>query len=244
MKVRDVMSREVISVPPTMRLRELAQLLTEHRISGVPVIEDGAVVGIISEADVLVKQVGRPVSRRRPLEWIFGDAQDPEELRRRNAATVGEAMSSPAVTIEGDRPLREAAALMVDSRVNRLPVTSDGTLVGILTRSDLVRAYLHRDEEALRSIREQVFRKTMWLDPDAYRIDVREGIVTLGGTVDRKSTATILERLIGVVEGVDRVESELGWEFDDSRLEPSAEGEPEPGAQDITARERPRPLRG
>lgn len=244
MKVRDVMSRDVISASPTMQLKELARLLTEHRISGVPVLDDGALVGIVSEADVLVKQVGRPLSRRRPLDWIFGESHDPEEMRRRTAVTVGEAMSSPAVTIDADRPLREAAAMMVDSRINRLPVTSDGSLVGILTRADLVRAYLHRDEEALRTIRQEVFQKTMWLDPAAFEIEVREGIVALGGKVDRKSTATILERLIGLVEGVDRVDNQLTWELDDSKLEPPDSGEPMPGATDLTARERPRPIRG
>ncbi len=242
MKVRDVMSSDVVSVAPNMPLKELAALLTERRISGVPVVDGGNVVGVVSEADVLMKQVGRPISRRRPLEWIFGEQQDPEEVRRRMAATVGEAMSAPAVTIHADRPLREAAALMVDSKVNRLPIVDDGRLVGILTRADLVRAYLRRDEEALRAIREDVFRKTMWLDPDAYRLSVREGKLSMEGKVDRKSTSTILERLGGLVEGVDRIDNRLTWEFDDSHLEPPADGEPMPGAVNLTARERPRPV--
>jgi hypothetical protein len=191
-----------------------------------------------------MKQVGRPVSRRRPLEWIFGEQQDPEELRRRLASTAGDAMTAPAVTIDAGRSLREAAALMVDAKVNRLPVTTDDRLVGILTRADLVRAYLHRDDEALRAIREDVFRKTMWLDPDAYELSVREGALTMGGKVDRKSTATILERLSGLVEGVDRVDNRLTWQLDDTNLEPPPDGEPMPGAVDLTARERPRPIRG
>lgn len=244
MKVRDVMSRDVLSVPRQMPLKELAELLTERRISGVPVVDDDRVVGVVSEADVLMKQVGRPISRRRPLEWIFGEQQDAEEVRRRMASTVGDAMTSPAVTIDAGRSLREAAALMVDAKVNRLPVIEADRLVGILTRADLVRAYLRRDDEALRAIREDVFRKTMWLDPDAYQLGVREGALTMRGKVDRKSTATILERLSGLVEGVDRVDNELTWEFDDSNLEPPPDGEPMPGAVDLTARERPRPIRG
>jgi CBS domain-containing protein len=244
MKVRDVMSRDVVSVSRDMPLKELAALLSERRISGVPVVDDERVVGVVSEADVLMKQVGRPVSRRRPLEWIFGEQQDPEELRRRLASTAGDAMTAPAVTIDAGRSLREAAALMVDAKVNRLPVTTDDRLVGILTRADLVRAYLHRDDEALRAIREDVFRKTMWLDPDAYELSVREGALTMGGKVDRKSTATILERLSGLVEGVDRVDNRLTWQLDDTNLEPPPDGEPMPGAVDLTARERPRPIRG
>lgn len=242
MKVRDVMSGEVISVPASMHLKELAALLVEHKISGAPVTDaDGSVIGVVSEADVLMKQVGRSISRRRPLEWIFGESHDPDELRRRVATTVGDAMSAPAVTIEGDRSLRDAAALMVDSKVNRLPVLADGRLVGIVTRADLVRAYLHRDEDAELAVREQVFRKTMWLDPANYEIAVREGALSLGGKVDRKSTADILERLSGLVEGVDRVQNSLTWELDDSKLELTPSGEPMPGAMDLTARERLRP---
>jgi CBS domain-containing protein len=243
MKVRDVMSRDVISVPREMHLKELATVLTEHQISGVPVTDaDGKVIGVVSEADVLMKQVGRPISRRRPLEWIFGESHDAEEMRRRVASTVGEAMTAPAVTVEGSRPLREAAALMVDSKVNRLPVLDDGKLVGILTRADLVRAYLHRDDEALRTVREDVFRKTMWLEPERYEIDIHEGALTMAGKVDRKSTADILDRLAGLVEGVDRVDNRLTWELDDTKLEPPSTREPMPGAVDLTARERPRPL--
>ena len=159
-----------------------------------------------------------------------------------STGTVGEAMTAPAVTIDADRPLREAAARMVDDKVNRLPVVHDGRLVGIVTRADLVRAYLHRDDDALRAVRDEVFRKTMWLDPDAYGIEVREGTLTLTGKVDRKSTAEILERLSGVVEGVDRVDNRLTWELDDSNIEPPSTIEPMPGAVDLTARERRRPL--
>ncbi|HEX5397193.1 MAG TPA: CBS domain-containing protein [Candidatus Limnocylindria bacterium] len=243
MKVRDVMSRDVISVPRDMHLKELAGLLTDHQISGAPVTDaDGAVIGVVSEADILMKQVGRTAARRRPLEWIFGESHDAEEIRRRVASTVGEAMTSPAVTIDAERPLREGAALMVDSKVNRLPVLEDGNLVGILTRADLVHAYLRRDEEALRAVREDVFRKTMWLEPERYETDISEGALTLAGKVDRKSTAEIIGRLAGLVEGVDRVDNRLTWDLDDSDIQPPSTREPMPGAVDLTARERPRPL--
>lgn len=243
MKIRDVMTLEVISVSPAMRLKDLARLLSERRISGVPVVDEGgAVVGVISEADLLVKQMGRPLTRRTPLEWIFGEVHNPDELRRRAATTVRQAMSSPAITVDADRPLREAAAVMVERGINRLPVTDDGRLVGIVTRADFVRAYLHRDEEILHAIRDNVIRRTMWLDPDDLQVEVREGLVRIAGTVDRRSTATILEKLMSVVDGVDGLESYLTWEFDDSAVEPAAESEPEPGAASLIARERPRPL--
>jgi CBS domain-containing protein len=243
MRVRDVMTRGVVTVPPELSLREVARTLTEHQISGVPVVdEDGAILGVVSEADLLVKQLSRPVSRRLPLEWILGERHDPAELRRRAATTASEAMSAPAVTIDAGRPLREAAAVMIDRSVNRLPVTADGRLVGIVTRADLVRAYLRLDQEILHAVTEDVVRRTMWLDPAALDIDVRDGVVRLGGTVDRRSTARILEKLIGLVDGVALVESMLTWELDDSGIGPGGETEHEPGSASVAARERPQAL--
>jgi CBS domain-containing protein len=245
MKVRDVMTSEVVSVVPAMRLKDLARLLLDRRISGAPVVDEaGDIVGVISETDLLAKEVGRPLSRRTPLDWIFGERPNPSEQRRREATTVEQAMSAPAMTVEADRPLREAAAIMVDRAVNRLPVIEKGRLVGIITRADLVRAYVRRDEDVLRTVRDDVVRRTMWLDPDDLRVTVRDGVVRIAGTVDRRSTATILEKLIGLVEGVDGVANYLTWDFDDSGMEATERDEPEPGAASLTARARPRALHG
>jgi CBS domain-containing protein len=240
MKVSDVMTRDVTSVTPDTPLRDVARLLGDKRISGVPVVaNDGTCIGIVSEADLLAKQVSRPSSRRSPLEWILGEQRDPEELRRRGASTAEEAMSSPVISVAPDRPLRDAAALMVDLAVNRLPVISGDELVGIVTRADLVRAYLRLDEDIEHTIRDDVLRRTMWLDPDDFAIEVREGHVRIGGHVDRRSTARIIERLVGLVDGVAEVESHLVGELDDSRLPSAVETDHEPGAASITARETP-----
>lgn len=245
MKVRDVMSREVVSVSPSARLKDLAALLVEHRISGLPVIDDdGAIVGVVSEADLIVKQLGNVSNRHRPMAWLFDDRPDADELRRRAATTAAQAMTSPATTIDAGRPLREAATLMVNRGINRLPVTEDGQLVGIITRADLVRAYLQRDQEILQTIRENVIRRTMWLEPDDLSVEVREGMVRIAGRVDRRSTATILGKLIGIVDGVEGVDSDLTWEFDDTVFEPIAESEHEPAAASLLMRERPRDMHG
>ncbi|MGZ8562657.1 MAG: CBS domain-containing protein [Candidatus Limnocylindria bacterium] len=245
MKVRDVMTHQVITARPEMTLRDLALLLSEHRISGMPVVDaSGSILGIVSEADILVKERGNAPSHGSGLSWLFGERAAPDELRQHAATTVGQAMTRPAICIDHDRPLREAAALMLDRSINRLPVTENGLLVGILTRADLVRAYLRRDDEARDAIRDQVLRKTMWLNPDDMRVEVHEGIARLAGTVDRRSTAAIIERLVWLVDGVDQVESDLGWELDDSEALPADTIDHEPGAASLVTRERPRPLRG
>ena len=237
MKVRDVMTRDVITVDTRTPLREVALVLAESRISGVVVVdESGRPVGIVSEGDLLAKQLSRPAKRRDPLEWIFGEHRDPEELRRRAAATAAEAMSSPVVSIDADRPLREVAELMVDRDVNRLPVIADGELAGIVTRADMVRAYLHLDEEITSTIREQVLRRTMWLEPTKFDVAVSDGRVEISGQVDRRSTADIIERLVGVVDGVVGVKAHLGWALDDTHLAAPIETEAEPGAASLAAR--------
>jgi CBS domain-containing protein len=245
MKIRDVMTRQVVTARPEMSLRDLALLMSEHRISGMPVLDGaGSVIGVVSEADILAKERGHEPVHGSGLSWLFGERAAPDELRRHAAVTVGEGMTTPAITIDQDRPLREAAALMLDRGVNRLPVIAKGLLVGILSRADLVRAYIGRDEEALATIRDQVLRKTMWLDPDDMVLEVREGVARLGGTVDRQSTATIIERLVSLVDGIDLVVNDLRWEMDDSELSPDGESDHEPGAASLLARERPRPLHG
>jgi CBS domain-containing protein len=243
MKVRDVMTSEVVGVWPATRLKDLARLLSEPLISGAPVVdEDGEVVGGVSEADLVAKQVGRSLSRRTPLDWIFGDRPSAWEQRARAATTVAQAMTAPAITVDADRPLREAAALMVDWGVNWLPVIEAGRLVGIVTRAGLVRAYLRRDEEILRTVREDVIRHTIWLDPDELQVEVREGMARIAGTVDRRSTATILEKLIRLVEGVDGVANDLTWEFDDRKV--TSTEDRQPGAAPMTTRDRPREVHG
>ncbi len=242
MKVMEVMTREVVTVSPETPLREVARILTEARIGGVPVVDPaGTCVGVVSEADLLAKHVSRPM-RRGGLDWIFGELHDPEEARRRAATSAADAMSSPAITIEGDRHVREAAALMVDRDVNRLPVVADGKVVGIVSRADLVRAYLRRDDEIAVAIRDDVLRRTMWLDPADFEVAVRDGGVRIAGHVDRRSTARIIERLIGLIDGVSRMESGIDWEWDDSEATPAPVSEPEPTAASLASRDRPQPL--
>lgn len=241
MKIRDVMTDAVATVSPEATLHEVAQVLTDRRVSGLPVVtDDGTCIGVISEADLVLKQAGQSTSRRRPLDWILGESPDPEQQRRRAATIAREAMSSPVVTVEADRPLRDAADRMVASHVNRLPVVDNGRLVGIVTRADLVRAYLHMDEEIEHAIRDDLLDHTMWLNPSRFQIKVREGHVTIRGTVDRRSTATIIAKLIGLLDGVAAVTSDLTWELDDSKFEPPMDGEREPGAASMASRERPR----
>jgi CBS domain-containing protein len=105
---------------------------------------------------------------------------------------------------------------MVERQVNRLPVARNGHLVGIVTRADVVRAYLRPDEEIRRLVRDDIVLRTMWIAPETVDIEVSGGIVHLAGTLDRRSTVETLVGLVERLEGVVKVESSLRWQFDDS----------------------------
>jgi CBS domain-containing protein len=241
MKIRDVMTTDVVTVRPDSPLRDLARVLSERGISGLPIVDgEGRCIGVVSEGDILFKELG-PRTPPRPLEWLLGARPDAEAARRRTAKTARDAMTTPVISVEPDRPLRVAADLMVRHSVNRLPVVEDGRLVGIVTRADLVRAYLRLDEEIATAVRRDIIEHTMWLDAAAFGVEVHEGAVRISGDVDRRSTARILVKLIGLVDGVSSVDSTIRWRFDDLDVQPPA-AEREPGAASLAARERPADL--
>lgn len=222
--VRDVMTKSVISVHPETPLKEVAQLLIDQRISGASVVDDdGVVVGVVSEADFLVKEQGAEAVRHRPLAWLVGESRESNaQLAKVGAVTAGEAMTAPAITIESDRRISEAASLMTARCVNRLPVVEGGRLVGIVTRADLMRAFVRPDDELAKTIREDVLLRILWLDPALFSVVVEDGVVSISGKVDRRSTAEVLERAVGMVPGVVDVHIDVTWSLDDDRLEPAS----------------------
>jgi len=120
------------------------------------------------------------------------------------------------VTIEGDRPLELAARLMLERGVHRLPVVdAAGTLVGIVTRGDLVRAFVRSDAEIAAEIRTEVVARRLWLDPSSVQIEVAEGEVTLTGRLESRADAEALEALARRVPGVVAVRANLTWADDD-----------------------------
>jgi len=229
MKVGDVMTRSVAAVRPETPLRDVAALMVERGISGVPVVDaEGSVLGIVSEADFVIKERGVVADRNRLLQRIFGKSRkERAELAKIEATTAGEAMTSPAITVEATDTLQAVAELMASRRINRLPVIEGIRLVGIVTRADLVRAYVRSDAELERLVREEVLAKTAFtLEPEVFEVVVQSGIVHLGGRVDRRSLAETIVEVTHGLGGIVGVESHLTWEMDDVDL-PAGPGEPE-----------------
>ena len=209
MKVSDLMTREVVHVRPDATLKDVARLLVEHRISGLPVCDDaGRVLGVVSEADILVRETG-PAPREGLLAQLFEDPRK-SEAKKAAARTAAEAMSSPPITIDAYRVAAVAARRMLDEKVNRLPVVDiHGKLVGIVTRADLVRAFVRSDAEIAGEIRIDILGRTLWTGPSDVVVSVAEGEVTLTGELETQGDVELLERLALRVPGVLGVESSL-----------------------------------
>ena len=200
------MTENVLSVKPDASLREAASVLAEHGISGVPVVRgDGEVVGVLSEADVVMKASGE-TGRGGFFAWLFDSDVGVEKV---TAQTAGEAMSSPAITTTPSRGIHEAARLMIDEGVNRLPVVEDGKLVGILTRADIVRAFTRADSELASEIRDDILRRTFWAEPGSVSVAVADGRVTLRGEVETETDLEMLPLFVSRVPGVVAVTADL-----------------------------------
>ncbi|GAA3776698.1 CBS domain-containing protein [Plantactinospora mayteni] len=209
----EVMTADVVAVPEDASYRAIVDVLAERRISAVPVVDPaGRVVGVVSEADLLRKvELAGTVARR----LVPG--------RRRATRAKGESrtardlMSVPVVTAGPGTSLHAAARLMAEKGVKRLPVVADdGTLVGIVSRADVLKVHLRSDAELRGDIADEVLRRTLWLEPFEVRLDVDAGVVTLRGHLDRRSLAELTVRLVGSVPGVVAVQDHLTYELDDA----------------------------
>jgi predicted transcriptional regulator len=183
---------------------------------------DGTVLGVVSEADFLAKEGGPDGVRHRPLARLLGETRASRaQLEKLHATRAAHAMTAPAITIEPNRPISEAARIMNEHQINRLPVVDAGRLVGIITRADLVRAYVRSDDELADTIREDVIRRMLWLDPASFAVNVDRGIASISGHVDRRSTAKMVEEATAAVPGIVDVEASIAWSLDDNRIGPA-----------------------
>lgn len=217
MKVSEVMSTDVISVTPETALKEAARRMIHADISGLTVVDnDGALVGIISEADFVKSEAGRRAGKRAGLlKWMSREKPFPNAER-----TVGEVMTTDLVTIGPDADHAEAARVMRKANVKRLPVVDElGNLVGLVSRSDILQVFVRPDAEIIGEITERVMRKVLWIDPRSVKVVSRDGNVTLSGTLETQSDAELLVELTQRLDGVVSVQDQLKWSVGDSGLE-------------------------
>jgi len=138
------------------------------------------------------------------------------ERQKHAAGTAGALMTSPPVTIRPSATIGQAVRLMTEHGVKRLPVTGlDGRVVGIVSRADLLKVFLRSDAEIARTVRQDVVRRTLWIDPLTIGVVVRSGVVTLEGRVERRSLIAVLIGLVRYIDGVVDLENRVSFDMDD-----------------------------
>ncbi|MEV6327740.1 CBS domain-containing protein [Streptomyces sp. NPDC051909] len=204
--VADVMTRRVVAVQSDADFKEIVAAMERWKITAVPVLAgEGRVVGIVSEADLLLKEEFR--DHRLGLVEQLHRLEATAKAGSRRAKDL---MTSPAVTVGPEASLPRAARLMAAHRVKRLPVVDEhGTILGIVSRADLLKVFLRTDEELAAEVRRDVVEHLFPLSRDRVAVRVDAGVVTLSGEVRDSALIPMAARLARTVEGVVDVRSEL-----------------------------------
>ena len=209
--VKDVMTTRVVSVTKQASFRTMAAALREHRVSAFPVVDDdGKVIGVVSEADMLAKEALKSEPGGMP-GMITGILRRKEHEKARGT-TAGDLMTSPAVTVTPDDTIQRAARLMYTRKVKRLPVVdANGHLVGIIGRTDLLTMFDRPDEDIRQEIQDQVIRHELRTDPATFTVEVKDGIVTLEGVAETTEFGHEIVELVQHVHGVVAVRDRLSY---------------------------------
>lgn len=219
MKAKDIMTSPVITVGPDATVGEIAALLFERRISAVPVVENGRLVGIVSEADLLHRhEIGTDCIVQSGSWWLrlFSADRSIEEYIKSHAPRARDVMTREVASVAPETPVAEIATLLETRRVKRVPVVQAGRLAGMVSRSDLVRALASSARPARKSartddkaIRAQLLRELQqqsWWRRGTSFVAVEDGIVTYAGTVDaeeERDAARVAAENIPGVRGIE-----------------------------------------
>jgi len=220
MKAMDVMTREVLTVKPDDSVADTIRLLAEHDISALPVVDDdGTVVGVISEADLVRREeIGTEKQRTWWLEALTPASTLAAEFAKSHGRRVSEVMSTHVISASEDTPLGEIATLLEKHRIKRVPILRNGKPVGIVSRSNLVQAVASQQaqaddgSDADRRIRSELLNQLdnqAWTKFGTRNVIVSDGIVHLWGLVASEQERKALIALAEGVPGVVRVSDEM-----------------------------------
>lgn len=221
MRARDIMTTEVATVPPDLSVQKIARLMADKKVSGVPVLSPSkGVLGMVSEADLLHRaELG---TEERPTRWADSYTK-PNEMARKfiksHGATAHDVMAKPVVSVQSDADLTTVASTLDQHGIKRVPVLEDGKLIGIISRSDLVRAFgrtgaaaggkVHLGDASVHKAITDAMRNLPWLDTSYINVTVNEGIVRVAGYVQSADHQEAIRIMVGEVPGVERLEQKL-----------------------------------
>ena len=213
-RVRDVMTTRVVAVRKGATFKDIVALLTEYRVSAFPVLDDqGEVVGVVSEADLLSKEALVAAMGRQAV-WLGRTAGSAYggDLAKAAAVTAADLMTEPPIVVTPDEPVTSAARLMYHARVKRLPVVeAGGQLAGIVSRADVLSVYSRPDEEIRQEITKNVILNEFSADSGRFAVTVSSGVVTLEGHPETTVSGRDLVAETWHVEGVVSVRDRLTY---------------------------------
>ena len=222
MKAKDVMTPNVLTVSQDASVLEAVRLMLQRKISGLPVIDaSGALVGMVSEGDFLRRsELGTQRQHPRWIEFLMGAGRLADEYVHASGRKVREIMTQAVYSVTEEAPLEEIVALMERRRIKRVPVLNGNTLTGIITRSNLLRAFAGHtreappasaDDNAIRLKLVDEMKKQPWAPLTATDVEVHSGVVILSGVVldDRQRVA--LRVTAENIPGVKKVEDHMVW---------------------------------
>ena len=221
-KAQDIMTRAVVTVGPYTPVPDIAAMMVEKHISGMPVVtESGEIIGIVSQSDLL-HRVETGTERESRRKWWFLNLADADALAREYAKAHGlraqDVMSRYVISVRDDAELRDVADILDTHRIKRVPVLQAGRLVGIITRGDLVRALSQVqisksakkvDDAALHKTLHDRIRAQPWVNESYISVTVNDGVVELWGFVDTVDQHSALRALVEETDGVSRLEDKI-----------------------------------
>jgi CBS domain-containing protein len=222
MKAADVMTREVVTVGPEMPLAEAIRLMLEHQVSSLPVIgNDGLLIGLLTERELLHRaETGTDRHRLSWLEGILAPGEVAERYVHTHGRRVKDVMAHGVPTVAGSCPLDKVVKLLESRSLRRIPVVDDGRLVGIISRSGLVRALGHildgtatpakRDDEIRAAILAEIARNR-WIECRQVEVTVSGGVVELRGAVHDPRMREALRVMAEGLPGVKSVKDNLAF---------------------------------
>jgi CBS-domain-containing membrane protein len=221
-KVRDVMTTAVVTVTNSASFKEIVGLIDTHGVSALPVVDpERHLLGIVSEADLLLKEEYEPETDTEG-RYLFELRRRKIERKKATGLVAAQLMTTPAVTVGPDATLREAARLLHQRKVKRLPVIDEERgVIGIISRADLLKVFLRPDQEIFEEVTHKVLSGLLWLEPGTIKVQVRDGVVLLEGVIEPRSMIPVLVALVQGVDGVVGVNTRLDYLVDDVSARPS-----------------------
>ena len=222
MQALDVMTRDVVSIGPDASIMEAVRLMLQHKISGLPVIdESGRLRGIVTEGDFLRRaETGTQRKRPRWVEFLIGPGRLAAEYVQTSGRKVGEVMTPDVYTVSEDEPLERIVNLMERHRVKRIPIVRDDKVVGIVTRANLLRALATlalaehpaaADDSAIRERLLAELKRQRWAPVGLMDVVVKDGVVKLSGALTDERERQAIRVAAENIPGVKKVEDHLVW---------------------------------